>query len=38
MSNAWLNDLSAWLSLHPGWLAVALFSTAFTESLGCPGR
>ncbi|MDY6841971.1 MAG: DedA family protein, partial [Pseudomonadota bacterium] len=37
MSSAWLNDLSAWLSLHPGWLAVALFSTAFTESLAIAG-
>lgn len=37
MSSAWLNDLSAWLSLHPGWLAVALFMTAFLESLALAG-
>ena len=37
MSSAWLNDLSAWLSLHPGWLATALFTTAFIESLAIAG-
>ena len=37
MSNAWLNELSAWLSVHPGWLALALFTTAFTESLAIAG-
>ncbi|MBU2954006.1 bifunctional DedA family/phosphatase PAP2 family protein [Marinobacter sp. F3R08] len=37
MSSAWLNDLSAWLSLHPGWLALALFGTAFIESLAIAG-
>lgn len=37
MSNAWLNELSAWLSMHPGWLALALFTTAFTESLAIAG-
>lgn len=37
MSTAWLNDLSAWLSLHPGWLALALFTTAFFESLAIAG-
>lgn len=37
MSNDWLNELSAWLHIHPGWLAVALFSTAFVESLAIAG-
>jgi undecaprenyl-diphosphatase len=37
MSSAWLNELSAWLSVHPGWLALALFTTAFTESLAIAG-
>lgn len=37
MSSAWLNELSAWLSLHPGWLALALFTTAFVESLAIAG-
>ncbi|AOY88721.1 phosphoesterase [Marinobacter salinus] len=37
MSTGWLGDLSAWLSVHPGWLAVALFSTAFVESLAIAG-
>lgn len=37
MSSAWLNDLSSWLSLHPGWLALALFTTAFVESLAIAG-
>lgn len=30
-------ELSAWLSLNPGWLATALFSTAFVESLAIAG-
>ncbi len=37
MSNDWLSELSAWLHMHPGWLAVALFSTAFIESLAIAG-
>lgn len=37
MSSAWLNELSAWLSLHPGWLALALFTTAFIESFAIAG-
>lgn len=37
MSSAWLNDLSAWLSANPGWLALALFATAFIESLAIAG-
>ncbi|MCM0611067.1 bifunctional DedA family/phosphatase PAP2 family protein [Marinobacter sediminum] len=37
MSTSWLGDLSAWLSIHPGWLAAALFSTAFVESLAIAG-
>jgi undecaprenyl-diphosphatase len=37
MNSDWLNELSAWLHLHPGWLAVALFSTAFVESLAIAG-
>lgn len=37
MSGDWLVDLSAWLHLHPGWLVVALFSTAFIESLAIAG-
>ncbi|MBW0148756.1 VTT domain-containing protein [Marinobacter arenosus] len=37
MSGDWLQNLSAWLSLHPGWLAFALFCTAFIESLALAG-
>lgn len=37
MSYTWLNDLSVWLSTHPGWLALALFTAAFTESLALAG-
>ena len=37
MTGSWLNDLSAWLGAHPGWLAVALFATAFVESLAIAG-
>ncbi|MEA1079615.1 bifunctional DedA family/phosphatase PAP2 family protein [Marinobacter qingdaonensis] len=37
MSTDWLNALSAWLSMHPGWLALALFSTALVESLALAG-
>ncbi|MBW7472880.1 bifunctional DedA family/phosphatase PAP2 family protein [Marinobacter sp. M216] len=37
MSADWLQNLSAWLSVHPGWLAIALFSTAFVESLALAG-
>lgn len=37
MTGSWLNDLSSWLGAHPGWLAVALFATAFVESLAIAG-
>lgn len=37
MSSQWLTDLTAWLSANPGWLALAIFSTAFTESLAIAG-
>lgn len=37
MSTAWLTDLTAWLSANPGLLAVALFLTAFIESLAIAG-
>ncbi|MCK0165569.1 bifunctional DedA family/phosphatase PAP2 family protein [Marinobacter sp. S6332] len=37
MSSAWLTELTAWLSANPGWLSLALFSTAFIESLAIAG-
>lgn len=37
MSDGWLSDLSAWLGVNPGWLALALFATAFIESLAIAG-
>ncbi len=37
MSSGWLNELSAWLGANPGWLALALFVTAFIESLALAG-
>jgi undecaprenyl-diphosphatase len=37
MSGDWLGDWSAWLHMHPGWLALALFGTAFIESLAIAG-
>jgi len=37
MNSAWLTDLAAWLSANPGWLSLALFSTAFVESLAVAG-
>lgn len=37
MSSGWMTDLSAWLGANPGWLALALFATAFTESLAIAG-
>ncbi|WP_100640122.1 bifunctional DedA family/phosphatase PAP2 family protein [Marinobacter salexigens] len=37
MSSAWLSDLTAWLSANPEWLSLALFSTAFIESLALAG-
>ncbi|HDZ37413.1 MAG TPA: phosphatase PAP2 family protein [Marinobacter sp.] len=37
MSSVWLTDLIAWLSANPEWLSLALFSTAFIESLAIAG-
>lgn len=37
MSGSWLSDLTAWLAVNPGWLAAALFATAFVESLAIAG-
>lgn len=37
MTSAWLTDVTAWLSANPGWLSLALFSTAFIESLAIAG-
>ncbi|MBL1272973.1 MAG: bifunctional DedA family/phosphatase PAP2 family protein [Oceanospirillales bacterium] len=37
MSGGWLTDLTAWLSANPGWLSLALFGTAFIESLAIAG-
>ncbi|MEX2476200.1 bifunctional DedA family/phosphatase PAP2 family protein [Marinobacter sp.] len=37
MSADWLTTLSTWLAAHPQWLAVALFATAFAESLAIAG-
>ncbi|MBZ2167195.1 bifunctional DedA family/phosphatase PAP2 family protein [Marinobacter sp. F4216] len=37
MNDGWLSELSAWLTLHPGWLALALFLAAFIESLAIAG-
>ncbi|WP_417517782.1 bifunctional DedA family/phosphatase PAP2 family protein [Marinobacter sp.] len=37
MNSVWLTDLTAWLSANPGWLSLALFSTAFVESLAVAG-
>lgn len=37
MSSHWLTDLTAWLSANPGWLSLAIFATAFTESLAIAG-
>jgi len=37
MSSEWLTSLSAWLATHPEWLSVALFTTAFAESLAIAG-
>ncbi|MCR8914814.1 phosphatase PAP2 family protein [Marinobacter panjinensis] len=37
MSSEWLQALTAWLSANPGWLSVALFATAFLESLALAG-
>lgn len=37
MSSEWLKELSTWLTLHPGWLAAALFGTALLESLALAG-
>jgi undecaprenyl-diphosphatase len=37
MSLEWLQALTAWLGTNPGWLSVALFATAFLESLALAG-
>lgn len=37
MSSEWLQALTAWLGANPGWLSVALFATAFLESLALAG-
>lgn len=37
MTSAWLTELTAWLSANPEWLSLALFSTAFIESLAIAG-
>ncbi|MCL7944410.1 bifunctional DedA family/phosphatase PAP2 family protein [Marinobacter sp. ATCH36] len=37
MSSEWLQALTAWLGANPGWLSVALFTTAFLESLALAG-
>ena len=37
MSGNWLTSLSAWLAANPEWLAVAMFATAFAESLAIAG-
>lgn len=37
MNGSWLADLTAWLSANPGWLSLALFATAFIESLAIAG-
>lgn len=37
MSGDWLSSLSAWLINHSEWLAVAIFGTAFVESLAIAG-
>ncbi|MGM0769701.1 MAG: bifunctional DedA family/phosphatase PAP2 family protein [Pseudomonadota bacterium] len=37
MSSDWLTSLSAWLAANPEWLALAMFATAFAESLAIAG-
>lgn len=37
MNPEWLQALTAWLGTNPGWLSVALFLTAFLESLALAG-
>ncbi|MEQ9546037.1 MAG: bifunctional DedA family/phosphatase PAP2 family protein [Marinobacter sp.] len=37
MSGNWLTTLSAWLTNHSEWLALAIFATAFVESLAIAG-
>ncbi|MGF2685956.1 bifunctional DedA family/phosphatase PAP2 family protein [Marinobacter sp. DUT-3] len=37
MSGDWLTSLATWLTSHSEWLAVALFATAFAESLAIAG-
>ncbi len=37
MSSDWLTSLSAWLSVNPEWLSVAMFATTFAESLAIAG-
>lgn len=37
MSSDWLVSLSSWLTNHSEWLAIAIFATAFAESLAIAG-
>lgn len=37
MNPEWLQALTAWLGANPGWLSVAIFATAFLESLAIAG-
>lgn len=37
MSEHWLGDMTAWVTTNPGSLVVALFATAFVESLAIAG-
>lgn len=37
MSETWLADAAAWVGDNPGWLILALFATAMTESLAIAG-
>ncbi|MFO8142595.1 MAG: bifunctional DedA family/phosphatase PAP2 family protein [Marinobacter sp.] len=37
MTETWLADAAAWVGDNPGWLILALFATAMTESLAIAG-
>ncbi|OZB07099.1 MAG: phosphoesterase [Marinobacter sp. 34-60-7] len=37
MSDAWINQATAWAAGHPEWIALALFATALLESLAIAG-